>query len=322
MLLTILFSKDRPMQLDATLRSFFLHCSDSQAPQVHVLYRATGERIALQYDVLKRAYPQVHFHAQRHFRSDALTILDPFQGRNLRYRILTLTGAFGFRVGTRPDRWLSRLIDTPRLKLVRRLFPSVDPQSAILFLVDDNLFVHDFSLASALTALERKPSALGFSLRFGHNTTYSYSENKPQSLPAFTSLDNDIFAFQWPGSDGDFGYPLEVSSSIYLASILMPFLVTVFFRNPNELEGAIASRTTYFRQSHPKLLCFKQSVTFCNPVNIVQSFHSNRAGDHIQYSVDELLERFERGERVNVAAYSNFTPNACHQEVPLQFYRP
>ena len=322
MLVTILFSKDRPMQLDATLRSFFLHCRNSQLTQVHVLYRATGERTALQYDTLKHAYAQVHFHAQHHFRSDTVAILDPFQGRSLRYRILTLIGAFGFRVGTRLDRWLRRLIDAPRLRLARRLFPSLDPQSAILFLVDDNLFVHDFSLALVLTMLKQHPSALGFSLRLGKNTTYSYSEDHHQSLPAFSPIDNNTLAFQWPDSEGDFGYPLEVSSSIYRTSTLLPFLVTLYFRNPNELEGALASRTAYFHQNHPELLCFERSVTFCDPVNVVQSFHSNRVGEHIQYGVDELLDRFERGERVDVTTYSGFVPNSCHQEVPLQFYRP
>jgi hypothetical protein len=66
-------------------------------------------------------------------------------------------------------------------------------------------------------------------------------------------------------------------------------------------------------------MCFEQSVTFCNPVNIVQTLYPNRVGEHIYYSVEELLERFERGERIDIQAYNGFVPNACHQEVSLHF---
>lgn len=322
MLITLIFSKDRPMQLDATLRSFFLHCLDPRTTQVQVLYKASEARSAAQYELLKRDYPQVRFYAQKHFRRDTFNLLDPFEGRSRIYRVLTLTGAGGFRIGTRPDLWLRRFIDTPRLSLVRRLFPAVNPQAAILFLVDDNLFVRDFSLASILTSLSRNPAALGFSLRLGQNTTYSYSANQPQALPHFNPLPENTLKFNWPGTEGDFGYPLEVSSSVYLADQLLPFLATIHFHNPNELEGAIASRITVFQKTHPELLCFQQSVTFCNPLNIVQSFHANRAGEDHQHSVAELLKRFEAGERVDVSAYQGLTPKACHQEVPLQFIRP
>lgn len=307
------------MQLDATLRSFFLHCLDPQSTQVQVLYKASESRSAAQYELLKRDYPQVRFHAQGHFRRDTFTILDPFQGRSRIYQALTLTGSIGFRIGTRPDLWLRRFIDAPRLRLVRCWFPPLDPQAAILFLVDDNLFVRDFSLTSALTTLHQNPAALGFSLRLGFNTTYSYSSNQPQALPPFTQLAEGSLRFNWLDAEGDFGYPLEVSSSIYLADQLLPFLATTHFRNPNELEGAIASRTAVFRKTHPELLCYQQSVTFCNPLNIVQSFHANRAGEDRQHGVAELLKRFEAGQRVDVSAYHGFTPNACHQEVPLRF---
>jgi hypothetical protein len=198
----------------------------------------------------------------------------------------------------------------------------MDDRTAILFLVDDNLFTRNFSLATALTALSQDATALGFSLRLGYNTTYCYANKHPQSLPKFSTQAEHVLRFDWPGAEGDFGYPLEVSSSIYLVSTLMPFLVTNHFRNPNELEGAIASRAAVFRQTHPRLLSFEQSVTFCNPINVVQTFHPNRVGEHVHYSVDALLDRFERGERVDVEAYNGFTPNACHQEVPLHFTTP
>ncbi len=150
----LIFSKDRPMQLDATLRSFFMHCLDSQFAQVHVLYKASSEPFTSQYNLLKREYPQVLFHAQKDFRDDTLSILNPFKKYSILFHALNITGAIGFRIGSRLD-----FIDaspnrcTASRWLVRHVFPRIDPNAAILFLVDDNIFVRDFSLAPALVAL-------------------------------------------------------------------------------------------------------------------------------------------------------------------------
>ena len=51
-----------------------------------------------------------------------------------------------------------------------------------------------------------------------------------------------------------------------------------------------------FRNSHPYLGCYRCSVAFCNPVNIVQEEIANRAGEKHYYQADELRDRFERGE--------------------------
>lgn len=320
MIKVLIFSKDRAMQVDATLRSFFLHCLDYQSAQVHVLYKTTNTRHAAQYEFLQHEYSNARFYAQKNFRRDMLDILSPFKSRaaTTAYRLLSLLG-FGFRTGTRPDLLMRRFVDAPRLALIRVLFPRIDSPSGILFLVDDNLFVRNFSLASILSTLKSNPDSIGFSLRLGNNTVRSYSANSSQPLPAFTSLPESMLKYRWVDVGFDFGYPLEVSSSIYLDTVLLPFLLTNTFHNPNELEASIASRTTYFRNSHSALLCFEQSVAFCNPINIVQTFHPNRVGETQPYAIDELVMRFDNGERIDVEFYNGFVPNACHQEVELKF---
>jgi hypothetical protein len=321
-----MFSRDRAMQADATLRSFFLHCLDArEVTQVYVIYKATSARHASQYERLAADYPLVEFLRQGDFRSDVLRLLDPYPAGRLSsrfYHLVSATGASGFRPGTFSDRYLRRLMDMTRLSLTRALLPRRSkPPCGGLFLVDDNLFVRDFELRSAMQALVDHPDALGFSLRLGRNTLYCYSANQTQSLPAFSSLADNRLKFCWGNASHDFGYPLEVSSSLYLDAVLAPFLAILPFRNPNELEAAMASRARYFRASHPALICYERSVTFCNPVNIVQSTYINRAGGKVCYTVDDLLERFERSERVDVAAYDGFIPNACHQEVELVFVK-
>jgi hypothetical protein len=51
----------------------------------------------------------------------------------------------------------------------------------------------------------------------------------------------------------------------------------------------------------------------------VQKKHLNRAGLNAGYSVEELAQKYEMGERVNVNAYDGFVPTGCHQEVEMIF---
>jgi hypothetical protein len=191
-----------------------------------------------------------------------------------------------------------------------------------LFLVDDTLFVRGFSLVDQIQALERHPSALGFSLRLGSNTTYSYSFNRPQGIPTWSAAEDGILAYEWTKGDADFGYPLELSSSLYRASDLRDLLSELSYGNPNTLEAALARGAAKFAGNKPELLCYEKSVAFSTPLNVVQEAWKNRSGNKADYSAEALADRFAGGFRVDVSAYDGFVPNACHQEVELKLHRP
>ncbi|MBU0993971.1 MAG: hypothetical protein KJ737_15865 [Proteobacteria bacterium] len=72
----IIFSKDRPMQLDALLNSYFdlvRNCSP-----LHILYKCSTEGFSRAYDSLKVKYKshQVKFHQENRFREDLLSLLN------------------------------------------------------------------------------------------------------------------------------------------------------------------------------------------------------------------------------------------------------
>ena len=98
-------------------------------------------------------------------------------------------------------------------------------------------------------------------------------------------------------------------------------LMRVSFENPNQLEDALARRTRRFESRHGSLLCFDQSVTFCTPINTVQTTFSNRSGTNSQYTAAELARLFDDGFQIAVGSYSGFVSNACHQEVELALER-
>ncbi len=265
---TVVFSKDRAMQLHSTLRSLMLHCKDTETTDVRVLYTTSGPLHDAQYEELRKEFPSVRFVREGVFREDLLALVSSYP--------------------------------------------------YVLFLVDDNIFVRDFEIGKAVSALDAHPDAVGFSLRLGRNTVYCYMHGKAQALPQFMSAYPGSLIYDWTVSDRDFGYPLEVSSSVYRVQDLLP-LLRLEYRNPNTLELMLDTRKQLFQENRKSLLCFEEGVTFCNPVNMVQTMWVNRAGGRTDYSSARLAEMFEEGFRVDVSAYSGFVPNSCHQEVELRF---
>jgi hypothetical protein len=195
------------------------------------------------------------------------------------------------------------------------------PWGHVLFLVDDNVFVRPFSLRAAVETLQRRPRAAGFSLRLGRNTLHCHPHDAAQATPAFTTVAPGVLAFEWPGAEHDFGYPIEVSSSIYSAATVAGALATLDYSNPNTLEAVLARAVRPLRliERQPELCCFETSVTFCNAVNRVQDTIANRAGESVDLPPTALAELFDQGMSIDTEALAGFVPNGCHFEVPFSF---
>ena len=164
----------------------------------------------------------------------------------------------------------------------------------VLFLVDDNIFVKPFSLGDCTAVLDSGKDAVGFSLCLGRNTDFCYSQNIPQKVPQFERIREGIFKYKWPGTEYDFGYPLEVSSSVYRSNEILHLLNQVEFSNPNTLKGEINRNTNNFVSKTPFLLTFEQSVTFSNPVNIVQCVYENNRYGKVQKYCPKSWRTFSR----------------------------
>jgi glycosyltransferase involved in cell wall biosynthesis/predicted SAM-dependent methyltransferase len=266
----LIFSKDRALQLQATIESFLLHCRDSDVANLVVLFKTSDALHQKQYEELKLKFPTVTFVEETDFRQQVLS--------------------------------------------------AVEQCKYVLFLVDDNIFVKPFSLKDVVAALDSEKNAIGFSLRLGKNTRYCYMLSSPQKLPAFESVREGIFRYYWPGAEHDFGYPLEVSSSVYRSIEILNLLNQLEYSNPNTLEDRMSQNIGKFASSFPVLLTFDESVTFCNPVNIVQHvYESNKFGTTRRYTPEQLAEGFSRGMVIDVQRYAGFTPDSAHQEAELYF---
>lgn len=312
---SIIFSFDRAMQLDAVLRSFYLHCTDHDLAEITVLYKVSEERFHAQYLSLVHNYPQVRFVLQENFQED---VMQWITAKSSESRVKIYKYYRSICLFLQNNRIFKKIFNRYLRQFLLKLLP-YDEIPYLLFLVDDNIFIQDFSIQSAVDRLMLQPDALGFSLRLGKNTAYCYPHRANQTLPEFIDLGDQVLLFNWTKAEGDFGYPLEISSSIYRTKQFLPLLLDTPFDNPNTLEGGIASQTRLFGRKFPLLLSFEKSVTFCNPINVVQKVLENRAGSNNTYSAQSLAQLFDSGKRINVKAFNQFIPNGCHQEVELTF---
>ncbi|MDH7516024.1 MAG: glycosyltransferase family A protein [Bacteroidota bacterium] len=187
----------------------------------------------------------------------------------------------------------------------------------VVFLVDDSLFTRPCPLASARLALERDRRVLGVSFRLGVNTTWSYMSGTPQRLPRFHSESNGFLRWRWVGCRHDFGYPLELSASLYRASDILPIGEGWPFDSPSTFEALLASAARRYRKTRPDMLCCPVSTCFSIPANRVQNVIPNPAGERPEYSADALCRFFLDGGRLDISAYDGFVPRACHQEVRI-----
>jgi hypothetical protein len=298
MITTLIFSKDRCLQLDATLQSLLQHVEGAAEAHIKVIYKASSIRHEDQYRQLAVQWGrEADFIQEVDFRSQVLDALDI----RSRSHCIGVLGSNSKQLAT------------------RRGGASVDSKHFVLFLVDDCIFTRACRLAQITDALSMNPDALGFSLRLGRNTTDCYSLLRVQRMPDFAVLPNGFLEFDWTAADGDFGYPLEISSSLYPMAVIADTLRRLRFDNPSTLESQLTKHARRFASQHPNLVCAESSVAFCVPVNRVQRVFKNRAGESPEYSVERLADWFDGGKRIDVDALSGFVPTACHQEVELHF---
>lgn len=259
----VIFSRNRAMQLNATLESFE-HCCYAKGDvnfRKSVLYRADTEQHARQYDELRNEFKSWNFIKESNFKKDLLAVV------------------------TKSD--------------------------MTIYVVDDCVFVRQFDLGPAVQQLLTNDELLGVSLRLGRNVDYCYPTDSPQKVPEFTrQVIGGYWSFFWPNGQGDWGYPAEVSSSLYRTHDIP--LEKINFTNPNTLEAALQGVTW----TSPELLCFDTSVATCIPTNVVQSVYKNRSIKGGK-TADELANEFDEGYRIDLASFAGKVPNACHMDWPL-----
>ena len=251
-----------------------------------------------------RSRTQLQFIEESHFRSDLTAILGrlteaSWSGRLTR-RLAAQTS--GGMLSSLAATWLLNAAPTT------------------LFVVDDTVFLKPFAFSACSRRLLENNSCLAFSLRLGEGLTHFYMGNREQSVPAFTPVSDDdsLCEFDWTQADGDFAYPLEVSSSLLRSAFLLPRLLRKPWRSPNTLELALANMAGRYKSKMPRVLTFRFPRAVSVPLNMVQQdFADNRVGGAERYRPEALCELFLKGVQADLSRVEHLHPNSVHAECPL-----
>lgn len=190
----------------------------------------------------------------------------------------------------------------------------------VSFVVDDTIFIRPFSFASIIGMLDQNKAAIGASLRLGKNTSYCYMLDRAQAVPEMHPHGGcGLHGYDWIDAEGDFGYPLELSSSVYRVADMLSVIKRKEFSNPNTMENCLLAITNDFKERMPVLLCYEASAAFSAPLNLVQTVCCNRVGSKEDYSVGAMARAYARGGRLSHEELLPMVPSGCHQEVALRF---
>jgi glycosyltransferase involved in cell wall biosynthesis len=184
-----------------------------------------------------------------------------------------------------------------------------------MFVVDDSVFLRPVDLGLVFRTLTAHGDrAMGFSLRLGRNIQQSYTLGSEQLLPGFLpSGDPELLCWEWATAQGDFAYPLELSSSVYASALILNLLEgATLLRNPNELEQWLHEAGSILAAARPHLFSYASSACVSNPLNLVQQTAANRHARGPGLSAEDLGRRFDVGDRLDLSGWWGRQVNSVH----------
>jgi len=189
---------------------------------------------------------------------------------------------------------------------------------AVSIMADDNLFYNLFHLEFCINCFFDDPKVLGFSLRLGKNINRSQIMDIEIKHPSWVEFNASCLFFGWHKQQRDFGYPMEVSSSIYKTEDVNSFLKNIKSGIPATIESYMSKYKGPFVKTKPYLMCLKTSVVFSVPVNIVRGTSPCRYGEKYPATIKELAVLFDEGKRIDITKIPKEI-NACHTEVKYEY---
>lgn len=182
----------------------------------------------------------------------------------------------------------------------------------VCFMCDDGILYRRPS-----TRAERRlenPLVLCHSYRLGRNTVIQY----PSGVENRYQVEH-YASWYWQAALGDFGYPGSVDAHVFRTDELRAMLEPFTFPNPTALECALVEACFAAAQRRPKMSCDLWSSYVGNPVNRTSEQSGVRFGDRYPATVEECLERWQRGERIDFGRLDFSHVDGAHAEIELRW---
>jgi hypothetical protein len=279
----VIFSKDRPAQLELLLRSW-----SEQAPEwpqfaVSVLYKSSDAEFERGYDFVRDAYPSVFFQPEdgsRTFNGHVLALIEREEREFFHFLADELVFIRGYRTTDEPFQLLRRRPDIAAVAL--RMSPRID-------------FAQPINLATPPPPLR--------------GNVWSIRE-RPRWLERFTRLAGIHSA------RGDWRLQINVDGNVLrYAEFRGHFRTLPEIRNLNHLE------TVFLQNPLPQqhLVCYPESRLVNLALNRVDPHSNYPFGGH---TAMEFNRRFLAGERLSYRSLVGLRHNACHIIVEPEWFRP
>jgi hypothetical protein len=182
----------------------------------------------------------------------------------------------------------------------------------ISFLVDDDVFIDEFSLHDReVQDFINNPNILCISPRMAPYINYCYTQNAPQPQPQF----NSDRTWEWSKGMHDWGYPMSIASfHIFRKNDLSKAMNTVYFPSPNHLEGTCLDAN---RPNKPLMICYENAKAICSTINRVQTVNGNKSDN--THSLADLNLIFLTGKRLSPDANHQLKLNMAHGPVKIEW---
>lgn len=181
----------------------------------------------------------------------------------------------------------------------------------VLFLVDDIVMTRavDFERLRPFS-----PKQCVVSLRLGEHITRHHRQPMPPPALRPTRVNDQFLEWNWDQGELSWAYPLSVDGHLFSTGEMRVMAGQVEFTGPNSFEKALQLFRPVF--SRRLGICFRQSRLVNLPVNIVQTERENLHGN---VEPEFLLEKWEAGQKMDLANLYEWTNQSLHQEQPLNF---
>ena len=274
----VVFSKDRPMQLDALLRSYKA-CVTGQVP-LEVIYACSSGEYQAAYGEVESAHGTEHvrFHQEvTHgtFRNALASVMSNIETRTLFFLVDDILFIRPLDINAFASLASTRAI--PSMRLGRNITWSYTQGRS-----------------------QDQPSLRRFTVDRG-------SDRTGQQHTA-----TDLWAWRWRSGSIDWAYPLSVDGNIFVTETIKDLVSSCTYSSPNTLEAALQDSSARMRSAWG--VCFDQSRIVNLPINRVQVDYENRHGSTHQ---DSLLEKWVDGYCLDLSRTANVETSSVHAEIEL-----
>lgn len=279
----VIFSKDRPAQLDLLLRSWSEQAAEWPQFAVSVLCKSTDPEFERGYDIVRQAFPSVFFQpedAARSFKAHVLALIERQERELFHFLADELVFIRGYRTTDEPFQLLRRRPDVAAVAL--RMSPRIT-------------FAQPINLRTPPPPL--------------HDNVWSVAQ-RPRWLERVTRLAGIHSA------RGDWRLQINVDGNV----LRYPHLLS-HFRNLPEIRNLNHLETVFLQNPlpQPHLVCYPESRLINLALNRVDPHSTYPFAGH---TATEFNRRFLAGERLSYKGLVGLRHNACHIIVEPDWFVP